>query len=103
MTLASPTRRPPALARPVEVEREPVERLFRRAASARIAHQAAEADIMFAHPPHVRHIGVEILGKGGGAQHGLGVGPFRLQRLVDRKSTRLNSSHYCASRMPSSA
>src|SRR3546814_11221157 len=23
--------------------------------------------------------------------------------LVDRKSTRLNSSHYCASRMPSSA
>src|SRR3546814_3536770 len=25
------------------------------------------------------------------------------QRLADRKSTRLNSSHYCASRMPSSA
>src|SRR3546814_411334 len=26
-----------------------------------------------------------------------------MRRLVDRKSTRLNSSHYCASRMPSSA
>src|SRR3546814_5957347 len=33
--------------------------------------------------------------------------PQRLQQLpsleADRKSTRLNSSHYCASRMPSSA
>src|SRR3546814_11891336 len=27
----------------------------------------------------------------------------RMQTLGDRKSTRLNSSHYCASRMPSSA
>src|SRR3546814_18485996 len=26
-----------------------------------------------------------------------------LPDLIDRKSTRLNSSHYCASRMPSSA
>src|SRR3546814_6663740 len=26
-----------------------------------------------------------------------------IARTVDRKSTRLNSSHYCASRMPSSA
>src|SRR3546814_627553 len=28
---------------------------------------------------------------------------LQLQRHGDRKSTRLNSSHYCASRMPSSA
>src|SRR3546814_5083764 len=27
----------------------------------------------------------------------------RLEEKADRKSTRLNSSHYCASRMPSSA
>src|SRR3546814_3842434 len=27
----------------------------------------------------------------------------RLERRADRKSTRLNSSHYCAARMPSSA
>src|SRR3546814_9830087 len=29
--------------------------------------------------------------------------PRRRVRDLDRKSTRLNSSHYCASRMPSSA
>src|SRR3546814_3123963 len=28
---------------------------------------------------------------------------IRRQLVLDRKSTRLNSSHYCASRMPSSA
>ena len=28
---------------------------------------------------------------------------FPLKRYVDRKSTRLNSSHQCLSRMPSSA
>src|SRR3546814_8451333 len=39
----------------------------------------------------------------------VGAGKWRLSRLLrgragtDRKSTRLNSSHYCASRMPSSA
>src|SRR3546814_1574491 len=33
-----------------------------------------------------------------------GGGQFSLDRLMrDRKSTRLNSSHYCASRIPSSA
>src|SRR3546814_424768 len=30
-------------------------------------------------------------------------GPITNVREIDRKSTRLNSSHYCASRMPSSA
>src|SRR3546814_9447280 len=40
---------------------------------------------------------------------GIGIGLYmaralaRLQGGEDRKSTRLNSSHYCASRMPSSA
>src|SRR3546814_10303677 len=29
--------------------------------------------------------------------------PERIEGQVDRKRTRLNSSHYCASRMPSSA
>src|SRR3546814_8104053 len=29
--------------------------------------------------------------------------PVRTMPIADRKSTRLNSSHYCASRMPSSA
>src|SRR3546814_18640082 len=29
--------------------------------------------------------------------------PWKTARTKDRKSTRLNSSHYCASRMPSSA
>src|SRR3546814_9045716 len=32
-----------------------------------------------------------------------GVERLRAAQLGDRKSTRLNSSHYCASRMPSSA
>src|SRR3546814_4117707 len=36
-----------------------------------------------------------------GAYSAYNAGPGRYQR--DRKSTRLNSSHYCASRMPSSA
>ena len=35
------------------------------------------------------------------AEHGLEVGEFDV--LADRKSTRLNSSHYALSRMPSSA
>src|SRR3546814_7436122 len=30
-------------------------------------------------------------------------GEARLRKAFDRKSTRLNSSHYCATRMPSSA
>src|SRR3546814_1291314 len=33
----------------------------------------------------------------------LGVGLHRVPVADDRKSTRLNSSHYCAARMPSSA
>src|SRR3546814_8193326 len=52
-------------------------------AGAAIAHRQ-EREIMV-----VRHAG----GKGRGAARG----------IEDRKSTRLNSSHYCASRMPSSA
>src|SRR3546814_6479736 len=32
-----------------------------------------------------------------------GIAVTRVGRREDRKSTRLNSSHYCASRMPSSA
>src|SRR3546814_4834177 len=37
------------------------------------------------------------------AQEALHVFDFRAAPAVDRKSTRLNSSHYCATRMPSSA
>src|SRR3546814_6398006 len=35
--------------------------------------------------------------------HGIRERAMRLATLEDRKSTRLNSSHYCSSRMPSSA
>src|SRR3546814_15960280 len=34
---------------------------------------------------------------------GLAIAPDGALEIADRKSTRLNSSHYCASRMPSSA
>src|SRR3546814_9096719 len=34
---------------------------------------------------------------------GLAIAPAGALEIADRKSTRLNSSHYCASRMPSSA
>src|SRR3546814_12564531 len=67
-------------ARAIEIEAEPVHRLLRHPAALRAAHEGAEADIMLAHPAHVLHIGAEILGQGGGAQHGFGVG------LLDRKS-----------------
>src|SRR3546814_6671752 len=41
---------------------------------------------------------------GGGEEgHGLGLGVIGAKRFRDRKSTRLNSSHYCATRMPYSA
>src|SRR3546814_12254511 len=42
---------------------------------------------------------VHLLAKG----HGAHADGRHLQRTGDRKSTRLNSSHSCASRMPSSA
>src|SRR3546814_6824843 len=41
-----------------------------------------------------------ILQRGAGARD---AAFHRADRAADRKSTRLNSSHYCASRMPSSA
>src|SRR3546814_2013499 len=50
-----------------------------------------------------RCLGGEIFGK---ARRGVEPRPHRsaaLRQPTDRKSTRLNSSHYCASRMPSSA
>src|SRR3546814_8159770 len=37
------------------------------------------------------------------ASHATNVTPAQAKAQIDRKSTRLKSSHYCASRMPSSA
>src|SRR3546814_7552928 len=50
------------------------------------------------------HWHIEIDGPTGNRQAGAGsaAGKMNVQSR-DRKSTRLNSSHYCASRMPSSA
>src|SRR3546814_1850424 len=36
-------------------------------------------------------------------KHGRACGDFQFYTIDDRQSTRLNSSHYCASRIPSSA
>src|SRR3546814_2825887 len=53
-------------------------------------HQYRRPDATFAQPPEDRQP-VEV------AQH-----PVEYDDVEDRKSTRLNSSHSCASRMPSS-
>src|SRR3546814_5475674 len=55
--------------------------------------EIVEADIVRAHQPELFEVGI------GEPPAPTLIGPDP----VDRKSTRLNSSHYCASRMPSSA
>src|SRR3546814_8587027 len=53
------------------------------------------AKLALLEPAQVRRF-VDLIQKGGGT-------PVMTDLCQDRKSTRLNSSHYCASRMPSSA
>src|SRR3546814_8150135 len=78
-----------------------IEQIARQREIAGLFHQriAERAD----HLAIARFAALDILGdRAAGAGEAIAVEPARLEQL-DRKSTRLNSSHYCASRMPSSA
>src|SRR3546814_1885301 len=63
-----------------------------------IAVQAAAAARQMGHEPRVALLSHSNFGNAPG-----GVVEVVRQAVIDRKSTRLNSSHSCASRMPSSA
>src|SRR3546814_8003440 len=79
-------------------------------ATASCIHQPAAVE-----PQHAAAARGEVFVVGHQHQGGAGIGVHREQQLDhrlagvgvevagDRKSTRLNSSHYCAARMPSSA
>src|SRR3546814_9201234 len=79
----------------VEVARERAEQLHDVAAHQRLAAGQAQLAHALAHEGAAH--AVELL-----QGENLRLGQER-HVLRDRKSTRLNSSHYCASRMPSSA
>src|SRR3712207_8863084 len=68
----------------------PYTTLFR--SRAELGHQLAQPDVRGV-PALVVRRPEEDAGLAGGGHHGAGVGDIGGQRLLDRKSTRLNSSH----------
>src|SRR3546814_8610291 len=98
----------------VERSEERVEEALRRARESSemqrilfqhaVSYDANELQSSFAMGlAHLRAFVFGMLTAAGGSVRDSRFYPGRAWRLEDRKSTRLNSSHYCAYRMPSSA